>query len=64
MRNLGLSIKIYNTLGMELKTIAEGCFNEGENTVPIDVSDLPSGVYLVAIRYDGGTIVEKLVVRR
>jgi hypothetical protein len=49
---------------MELKTIADGYFNEGDNTVPIDVSDLPGGIYLVAIRYEGGSVVEKLVVSR
>jgi hypothetical protein len=62
--NSNLSIKLYNTLGIELKTIADGYFNEGEDTVPIDVSDLPNGVYLIAIRNDGWTVVEKLVVSR
>ncbi|MFC2129877.1 T9SS type A sorting domain-containing protein [Bacteroidota bacterium] len=62
--NSELSIKLYNTLGMELKKIADGYFSEGENSIPIDVSDLPSGVYLVAIRYNRGTVVEKLVVSR
>jgi len=60
--NSELSIKLYNILGIELKTITNGYFIEGENTVPIDVSDLPNGVYLVAVRYDGRTFVEKFVV--
>ncbi|MFC2129881.1 T9SS type A sorting domain-containing protein [Bacteroidota bacterium] len=59
-----LSIKLYNTLGIELKTIADEYFNEGENTVPIDVSDLLSGVFLIAIQYEGITVVEKIVISK
>ncbi|MFC2130814.1 T9SS type A sorting domain-containing protein [Bacteroidota bacterium] len=59
-----ISIKLYNTLGIELKTIADGYFNEGENSISIDVSGLADGVYLVAINYNGKTVVEKMVVRK
>ncbi|MFC2130811.1 T9SS type A sorting domain-containing protein [Bacteroidota bacterium] len=62
--NSHLSIKLYNTLGMELKTIADGYFNSGENAMPIDVSGLADGVYLIAIQYEGITVVEKLVVSK
>jgi hypothetical protein len=49
---------------MELKTIADGYFNEVENNVSVDVSDLAIGIYLIAIRYVGGIAAEKMLVTR
>ncbi len=59
-----VSVKIYNTLGIEQFAIADDFFSEGENSIPLDVSGLADGMYFVAIQYEGKTVVEKLVVRR
>ncbi len=59
-----VSVKIYNTLGIEQYAFADDFFSEGENSITIDVSGLADGMYFVAIQYDGKTVVEKLVVRR
>ncbi|MFH1050579.1 MAG: T9SS type A sorting domain-containing protein [bacterium] len=59
-----VSVKLYNTLGIEQFAIEDGFFSEGENSIPLDVSGLADGMYFVAIQYEGRTVVEKLVVRR
>ena len=59
-----VSIKLYNTLGIELKTIANTFFSEGLNSIPIDLSNFSDGVYFVVIDYQGERVVEKIVVRK
>ncbi|MFH1050582.1 MAG: T9SS type A sorting domain-containing protein [bacterium] len=59
-----VSVKLYNTLGIEQFAISDDFFSEGENSIPLDVSGLADGMYFVTIQYDGKTVVEKLVVRR
>ena len=56
--------KLYNTLGIELQTIADSYFDSGENSIPINLSGLTDGVYIIAIQYQGKIITEKLVVRK
>jgi|GEM_PF-3749706 len=59
-----ISVKVFNALGMQMMSIADGYFKEGENSIPLDVSGLSDGMYFVAIQYDGSTVVEKLVVKK
>ncbi|MGB2869094.1 MAG: T9SS type A sorting domain-containing protein [Bacteroidota bacterium] len=44
-----VSLRLYNTLGEEIRTLADREFAAGEHTVTADLSDLPSGVYLYRI---------------
>jgi hypothetical protein len=62
--NLRVSVKLFNASGMGMLDLADGIFIQGENSVPIDVSGLADGIYFVGIEYNGGRVIEKMVVRR
>jgi hypothetical protein len=47
-----LNIVLYNSLGESLRTIAEGFFDSGYHSVEIDLSGLPSGVYIYRFNSD------------
>ncbi|MBI1803927.1 MAG: DUF1501 domain-containing protein [Ignavibacteriae bacterium] len=40
-----VQIKVYDTLGREVRTLAEGTFSPGEHRVVFDASELPPGMY-------------------
>lgn len=40
-----LRLRVYDTLGREVRTIAEGTFSPGEHELIFDAGDLPAGIY-------------------
>jgi subtilisin-like proprotein convertase family protein len=60
-----LTIRLTNTLGQTVKTITQTQFQQGENTLSIDVSeeDLVNGLYLLEIGTGNNTVVKKLLKR-
>ena len=44
-----VSLKVYDTLGKEISTIAEDNFSAGSYTIKFDASRLPSGMYIARL---------------
>lgn len=44
-KRVNLTLKVYNMLGAEVKTVAEGVHNAGEYNIIFDGSNLSSGIY-------------------
>ncbi len=54
-------LKIYNTLGEEVKTLANGTFSSGEYQVRFNANKLSSGIYYYNLSGNGINITKKLV---
>jgi len=50
-----VTLKVYDLLGREVATLANGAFEAGVHTVNLNGSDLSSGVYFYTIKADGGS---------
>ncbi|MBK6765490.1 MAG: T9SS type A sorting domain-containing protein [bacterium] len=50
-----VTLKVYDLLGREVATLANGAFEAGLHTVNLNGSDLSSGVYFYTIKADGGS---------
>jgi len=48
-----LSINVYNVVGQQIATLADGRFNAGKHTFTFDASDLASGLYFVRATVPG-----------
>ena len=56
------SLDVYNLLGMKVATLDRG-MNSGNHTVRYNISNLPSGLYLLKLSVDGKVTTQKLVVQ-
>ena len=56
-----VTLKVYNVLGAEIKTLAEGIHNAGEYNLIFDGSDLSSGIYLYRLTAGGFTKTRKMM---
>jgi DNA-binding beta-propeller fold protein YncE len=56
-----VTIKLYNVLGKEIKTLVNEAKNKGTYTYNFDGSDLPSGVYIYQLRVNDFVSSKKLV---
>jgi len=57
-----VTVKIYNTLGAEIATVANGFYRAGEYTEMFDASVLPSGSYIIKITAGDNTAVQTMTV--
>ena len=55
-------LRLFSSTGDMAAVLADGRFEEGENSVELDPSRLPSGVYLCRLRWEGGEEQETMVV--
>ena len=56
------SIKLYNVLGCEVKTLTEGYFESGEHSVSFTAeSELPSGIYFYKLQAGNYSITRKMI---
>jgi hypothetical protein len=66
--NLGASgavnVELFDLLGRRVRQVAEASQSAGSHAIQVDVSDLPSGIYLCRLQADGGVSTSKLIVRR
>ena len=59
-----MSLKVYDTVGRLVGTLAEGLREAGTHEVTFDGSNLAAGVYLVSLQREGSNQVEKLVLMK
>lgn len=55
-----VSIKVYNTLGQEIKTLVDGVRGAGYHTVSFDANDLSNGVYLYVMETGGFAVTKRM----
>ncbi|MEO8665378.1 MAG: SBBP repeat-containing protein [Ignavibacteria bacterium] len=51
-----VKIKIYNSLGKEIKTLTDNKENDGNHSLNFEGNDLPSGIYLYSLIVNGNLI--------
>ncbi len=56
-----VSLKLYDVLGREVRTLAEGAREPGSHTIEVNASDLPSGVYVYRLRAGDYSAARKLM---
>ncbi len=57
-----LSLDLVNLLGQKVLTVEAGLASPGMNTINLDVSGLPSGVYFYTVRTHDAEITKKMVI--
>lgn len=57
-----IALKVYDAIGTEIETIAEGNFPAGVHEVIFDASKLSSGIYLYRLFYDVNQLTRKMMV--
>jgi hypothetical protein len=56
-----VSLKVYDILGNEIKTLVNGFKSKGKYNIVFNATGLPSGVYFYKLKTDGYTSVKKLM---
>jgi hypothetical protein len=57
-----IRLVLYDTLGQEVRTVAEGLFRAGTHRASIDISDLRPGIYYYALQSGTQRQTRKLLV--
>ncbi len=60
----GIELELYNVLGERVRVLAGGVFATGRYVVPVNVSELPSGVYFYRLTAAGFDSMKKMIVLR
>jgi hypothetical protein len=55
---------IYNSLGIEVKSIKHVWLDKGENNIPLDLTDLSNGIYVYTVKNNESLQTSKMVVRK
>lgn len=53
-------VKIYNSLGQEVTTLANESFTQGNHTLTWDASNVSSGIYIYSIEFNGTRISKRM----
>lgn len=56
-----VSLRVYNSLGQEVRTLVDGAQNAGEHEVVFDAGDLSSGVYFYRLSTQSFSKVRKMI---
>lgn len=56
-----VTLKTYNVIGKELVTLVDGVKNAGSYTARFDGTQMPSGIYLARLSWDGKTLTRKFL---
>lgn len=54
------TLKVYNLLGQEVSTIANGRFSAGQHSINFDASALSSGIYIYRLEANGQTTTKRM----
>lgn len=57
------SVTLFNVLGQKIKQVAQVNASEGEIILPLDLSGLPHGVYLVRVQHGNQYAIRRLTVQ-
>jgi len=60
----GIELELYNVLGERVRVLAGGVYAAGRYVVPVNVSELPSGVYFYRLTAPGFDSMKKMIVLR
>jgi hypothetical protein len=63
-RETQVSLKIYNLLGQEVRTLVEAHSQAGHYKVNFDASSLPSGMYIYRLTAGGSILSRKMVLSK
>ncbi len=58
------AVRVYDALGREVATLADGALAAGAQTLVWDASALPAGLYVVRVETDGGAASRRVAVAR
>ncbi len=56
-----IELKLYNTLGQHITTIADSSHDAGNNTITFSTENIPSGIYHLQFSVDGEVVTKKVV---
>ncbi len=56
-----ITLKIFNCLGQEIETVANGLYNEGNYLVNWNAKNLASGIYIYVLKYQGAEYSKKML---
>ncbi|MFA5405302.1 MAG: T9SS type A sorting domain-containing protein, partial [Ignavibacteria bacterium] len=56
-----ISLKVYNSMGKEVKTLTDGNFNAGNYAIGFDATGLSSGIYFYKLQTEGFTATKKML---
>ncbi len=59
-----LSVVVYNAVGQVVKSLNTANYTAGNHTLAIDVADLASGMYMVSMQSDKGSMTQKITVAK
>lgn len=59
-----ISLKVFDTLGKEIVTLAEGFYNSGKHKVKFDGSRLASGIYFYRLSTKNNSITKKMILMK
>lgn len=59
-----ITLKVYNILGKEVMTIADGYYSPGKHSVTLNAATLASGVYLYRLNNGNNSLTKRLVVSK
>ncbi|OQY69690.1 MAG: peptidase S8, partial [Ignavibacteriales bacterium UTCHB3] len=57
-------VKVYNALGKEVRTLANGEYEAGRHTLDFNAADLASGVYYYTISAGNFTATKKMILMK
>jgi hypothetical protein len=59
-----VSLRVFNILGEQMATLADGIYARGVYSVRFTADDMPSGVYITVLRSGGSMLVQKMMLMR
>jgi hypothetical protein len=59
-----VTLKIYNLMGQEVRTVVNGSMLKGRHTVAFDAGNLSSGIYLYRVEVNGFAAEKKMLLMK
>jgi len=59
-----INIHFYNAIGQQVKHLPSNTYGLGNHTIQMKTNDLPSGIYIVTLQTEEGTISKKITITK